>query len=329
MAQLSPALPASLPPQGPDADVAEAVRAGLSADPRRLPPWLFYDARGSELFEAITALPEYYVTRAEHEVFVRHGAELTEAASRGRNATWIELGAGTATKTQVLLDAIVAAHGRARFVPVDVSATALEAAVERLAAEAPKVEVEPWVARHREAFERMAGVSGPKVALLIGSSIGNFEGADAVRLIAGIRDGLGAGDALVLGTDLVKPASVLVPAYDDAQGVTAAFNQNVLVRINRELGGDFVVDAFRHVAVWNAERSRMEMHLESTVEQRVRIAALGLDLAFAAGERIHTESSVKYDEASVDALLGAAGFTRERTWHDAERRFGVHLARAA
>jgi dimethylhistidine N-methyltransferase len=308
-------------------EIARTVRRGLTAPAKSLPPWLFYDERGSELFEAITELPEYYLSRAERSIFERDGAAIMAAAFAGGDATIVELGAGTAAKTQVLLAAAADLRGTATYVPVDVSAEALAIAEARLAAEEPRVTVRPWIASHSHAFPHLRSLRGRKVVLFIGSSIGNHEGADALALLAGLRAGLGAGDALVLGTDLRKDRAVLLPAYDDAAGVTAAFNKNVLARINRELGGRFDLDRFRHVALWNEARSRIEMHLESRGDQVVAIEALGLRVPFRDGERIHTESSVKYDDAMVDGMLGGAGFRRERTWHDEERRFAVHLAR--
>ena len=228
----------------------------------------------------------------------------------------------------MLLRALVARQGPVTFVPVDVSATPLEAARTRLAAEEPEVKVWPWVSTHDDAFPRLRGLGGRKIALFIGSSIGNYDDGEALELLRGLRHGLTAGDALVLGTDLRKDPEVLVRAYDDAAGVTAAFNKNVLTRINRELGGHFNLDCFRHVAVWNPAASRMEMHLESVGEQAVRIDGLGMIVRLHDGERIHTESSVKYDEAMVERLLAASGYRRERTFTDAEGRFAVHLARA-
>jgi L-histidine N-alpha-methyltransferase len=307
-------------------ELAPTVAAGLRASPKRLPPWLFYDEAGSALFEQITELPEYYPTRAEAEIFARDGDAIVELALRGRDATLVELGAGTATKTQRLVRAAAAQRGHARFVPVDVSPSPLEVARARITAEEPGVVVEPWVATHAEAMPRLAALAGPKVVLFVGSSIGNYEDDDAIALLAGVRGALAPGDALVLGTDLRKAPAVMIEAYDDAAGVTAAFNKNVLARINRELGGRFDLDRFRHVALWNEDRSRIEMHLESVGDQVVAIAGLALAVPFRAGERIHTESSVKYDRAMVDALLGAAGLRRARTWMDGGSRFAVHVA---
>lgn len=308
--------------------VARAVHEGLARTPKSLPPWLFYDEEGSRLFEEITELPEYYLTRAERELFEAHAAELVRAAAAGRRLTVVELGAGTATKSQILLREAVRLQGKTVYMPVDVSAEPLRAARARLAVEEPEVVVRPLAVRHEEAMGFVRELPGRRLVLFIGSSIGNYDEEDAVSLLAVVRRALRPGDALLLGTDLRKGLDVLVPAYDDAAGTTAAFNKNVLARINRELGGEFDLDRFRHVAVWNGERSRIEMHLESLGEQRVAIADLGIEVALRDGERIHTESSVKYDLPMADRLLGAAGFRRERTVTDPEGRFAEHLARA-
>lgn len=310
------------------AAVRATVIAGLGRRPRALPPWLFYDAAGSRLFEAITVLPEYYLTRAEHEIFRDHGPALLAAADLDRDATVVELGAGTATKTATLLGTLAGRGGQVRYVPIDVSASALTVATAQLAAAVPSVAVTPWVLTTAAALPRVAALPTPLAVLFIGSSIGNYDEAEATALLAAVRAAVPVGAALVLGTDLRKPLEQLLPAYDDAQGVTAAFNRNVLVRINRELDADFDPTRFRHVALWNSDRSRVEMHLESRGRQRVRIAAAGLDLDLADGERIHTESSVKYDPAMVERLLATAGFARVHTATDHAARFAVHVARA-
>jgi L-histidine Nalpha-methyltransferase len=304
-------------------EIATAVKRGLSSTPKRLPPWLFYDRRGSELFEEITALPEYYLTRAEREIFALHGRAIMSLASGGVPATVVELGAGTACKTQILL----AVSGVTRYVPVDVSDAALAIARERLGVELPHLVVTPWAASHDDAIPRLAALPGRKVVLFIGSSIGNYDGVEAAKLLAGVRRGLSSGDALVLGTDLRKDPKTLLPAYDDRAGVTAEFNKNMLARINRELGGRFVLERFRHVALWNSARSCVEMHLESAGAQTVDIEALGMTVRFDDHERIHTESSTKYDDAMIDGLLGESGFRRERTFLDEQQRFAVHVAR--
>jgi dimethylhistidine N-methyltransferase len=300
--------------------VARAVTVGLAVTPKRLPPWLFYDGPGSALFEEITRLPEYYPTRAERAIFERDADTLVSAALGAGDATFVELGAGSATKTQLLLDAAVRQRGAAHYVPVDVSASVLDLARARLAAEAPAVAVDPWPFTHDDALPALRALPGRKIVLFIGSSIGNYEGDEAIELLSGVRRALGRRDQLVLGTDLRKDPAVLVAA-----GVTAAFNRNVLARINRELGGHFHLDRFRHLALWNDLSSRIEMHLESDGDQVVAIDALDVRVRLRDGERIHTESSVKYDDAMVDGLLRASGFRRTRTFLDDGARFAVHL----
>jgi len=312
-----------------ESPVARAVAAGLGADKKWLPAWMFYDAEGSALYEQITELEEYYPTRTERRIFERHADAMVVGAfgDAPERATMIELGAGTAAKTVVLLRALARRAPWAGFVPVDVSGSALVLARARVKHELPRVEVRAIEATHEEAFAEIKRLPGPKCVLFIGSSIGNYEDGAAVHLLAGVQRALGRGGALVLGTDLRKSPQVLVPAYDDARGVTAAFNLNLLARINRELGGHFALERFRHVALWNDEASQIEMHLESVGAQSVRVDALGRSYQFADGERIHTESSVKYDLARVDRLLAASGFVRERTFEDDDRLFAVHLAR--
>jgi L-histidine N-alpha-methyltransferase len=307
-----------------------AVRSGLLRSDKKLPPWLFYDAEGSRLYERITELPEYYLTRAEWSIFATHSDEIVAAASggKGRVLDLAELGAGTATKSLLLVRAAVRRQGSTTFMPTDVSAEALAVATARIARELPRVTIRPVVGHHEHALDAIRTLEERQLVLFIGSSIGNYEDDEARALVRAIRGSLRSGGALLLGTDLRKDPNQLVSAYDDAQGVTAAFDKNVLARINRKLGGTFDLDSFRHVALWNEGRSRIEMHLESLADQTVRIAALGVDVPFHRGERIHTESSVKYDDAMVDDLLEPSGFARETTHLDAEGRFAVHLARA-
>jgi L-histidine Nalpha-methyltransferase len=308
--------------------IAADVRKGLSQVPKSLPPYLFYDRAGSALYEQITKLPEYYLTRTERAIVAEHADAIIEqseiGSSRGRI---IELGAGSATKTELLLEAAMRKNGRCVYVPIDVSESALDEARLRLATTLPDVVVRPYAMSHAEALRLLRGHGGGDLVLFIGSSIGNFDDPEAVRLLAGVHDALGPRTSLLLGTDLKKSADVLVRAYDDRAGTTAAFNKNILVHINRELGAHFDPDRFRHVARWNDGASRIEMHLESIGEQSVAIDALGMTVAFEAGETIHTESSVKYDRAHVERLLEASGFQLRQTFYDDERRFGVHLAR--
>jgi L-histidine N-alpha-methyltransferase len=317
--------------------MAEDVRRGLSGVPKKLPAYLFYDEAGSRLYERITELPEYYLTRAEREILETNARAIVGHASRASQAAEqtprplgvIELGAGSASKTEVLLRAVLERQDRCRYVPIDVSRAAIEVAERRLRVELPRVDVRRLVMTHEQALGALPGVESPNLVLFIGSSVGNFEDAEAASLLRRLGDALGPETSLLLGTDLRKSAEVLVPAYDDAEGVTAAFNKNMLARINRELGGRFDFNLFRHVARWNNGLSRIEMHLESVVAQTVAIDRLGLRVRFDRGETIHTESSVKYDLARVERLLRSGGFLLETTFYDDARRFAVHLARAA
>jgi L-histidine N-alpha-methyltransferase len=312
-----------------DSTIADAVRDGLLRDQKRLPPWLLYDTEGSRLYELITELPEYYPSRTERTILANYTRDIAERATTGSDeeVSVVELGAGTATKTQLVLAAMVARQGRCIYVPVDVSPSPLFEARTRIEAALPGVGVLPIVGKHEAAFDTMR-VLGRQLVIFIGSSIGNLSADEANTLLCGVRLHLQPGSGLLLGTDLRKSSATLVPAYDDARGVTAAFNKNVLVRINHELGGQFDIETIRHVALWNEAASRIEMHLESTVDQTVAIDLLGVDVHLGRGERIHTESSQKYDVCRVDALLRRAGFAREQTYKDDEGLFAVTFARA-
>jgi len=319
--------------------VAAEARAGLTASPRTLSPWLFYDEAGSQLFEQITELPEYYLTRTERGIFTAHADEILEQAANGdrQTLTLIELGAGTATKTGILLAAAVRQQGSVVYQPVDVSETALAVASENIQTNFPGVTVRCQVAdytREPLPLDRLPGLR--TLALYIGSSIGNFSPAQAEALLRNVRAQLLPGDKLLLGTDLGpgthKSAATLLAAYQDATGTTAAFNRNVLTRLNREIGTNFEVDAFAHKAIWNEAESRIEMHLESLIRQRVRIpansAGPALTLDFAAGETIHTENSYKFSAGRIEKLLASANFAISNTWNDPQHLFAVTLATA-
>lgn len=308
-----------------DPAMAREVRDGLNAIPKRLPCKLLYDDVGSALFEQITELPEYYLTRTERAIFEDYAAEMLEAA--GPSLTLVELGAGTANKTRILIEELLQRQTRALFYPIDVSAAALNEAVTQMATQFPQLRVNPVVADYSGGVPALSRISGRKLVLFIGSSIGNYDPPEAVAILRRIRRSLRAGDALLLGADRAKSSRILVPAYDDAQGVTAEFNKNILARLNRELDADFNLDAFRHVALWSRRCSRMEIYLESTAAQSVFIPAIDMDVRFAAGERIHTENSYKYPDEMVNKILNESGFKLERTWSDPKRWFGVHLAR--
>jgi dimethylhistidine N-methyltransferase len=315
----------------PSAALVTAVRSGLLAPKKSLPPFLFYDARGSALFEQITLLPEYYLTRTERSILERDAACIATTVLSGLPGpvAVLELGAGTATKTEVLLRAFTHERKDITFLPADVSPSPLEEARKRLARTLPDLLVKPIVGTHGDALSQMSRWEGTVVVLFIGSSIGNYEDADAAQLLLGARGAMGKRGVLVLGVDHKKSLQVLLPAYDDGAGVTAAFNLNVLARLNRELGADFDLGAFRHVALWNEAAGAMEMHLESTREQVVSLAALSLQVSFTAGERIHTESSHKYDQARVRRLLSAAGLRGVAAFEDERHWFGLHVATAA
>ncbi len=305
--------------------IALDVREGLTATPKHLPAKLFYDEIGSQLFEQITELPEYYLTRTERSILERYAADILEQA--GPSLTLVELGAGTATKTRILIEELLQRQSRTLFYPIDVSSSALDEAVKQLSKQFPSLRVSPIVADYTGGVQALNRISGRKLVLYIGSSIGNFEVHQAIRLLRRIRQSLRSGDALLLGADFAKSPKTLVPAYDDAQGVTAEFNKNILARINRELDADFDLDRFRHIAQWNRRCSRMEIYLESLVEQTVFIPGLDLDVKFKARERIHTENSYKYTDAMIESILCESGFTLEHTWCDRKKWFGVHLAR--
>ncbi len=317
-----------------DERVSAAVREGLTSRPKRLPAWLFYDEEGSRLFDAITELPEYYLTRTERGILMAHAAEMiAQAAGEESRLRIVELGAGSADKTRVLLKAATELQGAVLYEPVDVSASALEMARERIEREIDGVTVTPRVMdyTHGNGNRLHLGsvdVRERRLVIYIGSSIGNFEPHQAAKLLRRVRAGLDAGDGFLLGVDLAKEDSILLAAYDDAAGVTAAFNRNLLVRLNRELDAEFEPEAFAHCALWNEAESRIEMHLRSRDAQRVHVGALGLTADFAAGESIHTENSYKFQPGRAEALLAEAGFRAEATWTDPSGWFAVCLGRA-
>lgn len=306
-------------------EIAEDVQRGLTQYPKALPPRLFYDAAGSALFEQITGLPEYYLTRTERGIFEKHAGEMLDQTGQG--LTLIELGAGTATKTSIIIRALMRRQLSATYYPVDVSEAALAVAESNLTAQFPGLSVRPLLGDYSQGLARLAHTAGRKLVLYIGSSIGNFELEEAGALLRNVRSALRPGDALLLGTDMVKNASALRAAYNDAAGVTARFNLNMLSRINAELHADFDLQCFRHIAEWNPRASRVELYLESTRQQRVRVADLGLVVPFIKGERIHTENSYKFTTRMVEQVLTDGGLALERSWTDRRGWFGVHLAR--
>jgi L-histidine Nalpha-methyltransferase len=303
------------------------ARAGLTATPKSLPPRWFYDAQGSALFEKITNLPEYYPTRAERSILRSAAAPIADLT---RAATLVELGSGSSEKTRLLLSALREAGTLRRYVPVDVSESALAQAGDALAADYPGLAVHAVAADFGQYLAAPGGpddaADGPRLVAFLGSTIGNMVPAEREVFLRQVRARLGPGDAFLLGTDLVKDPAVLVAAYDDAAGVTAAFNKNVLAVLNTELGADFDLDAFEHVAAWDAEREWIEMRLRTAAPQTVRLAGLGLTVTFAAGEEMRTEVSAKFRPDGVRAELAAAGLAMHTWWTDPGGQFGLSLS---
>lgn len=309
----------TLPEDATDAALRADVLQGLTGSPRTLPPKWFYDARGSELFEEITGLPEYYPTRAEREILLARSGEIAEASGA---RTLIELGSGSSEKTRHLIDALTGLH---TYVPVDVSESALTLAGRALAAERPGLNVHALIDDFTGRMT-LPEAPGPRLVAFLGGTIGNLLPAERAAFLASVRAMLAPGDALLLGTDLVKDEKVLVRAYDDAAGVTAAFNKNVLTVINRELGADFEPAAFNHVAVWDAAHEWIEMRLRSRDRQTVKIPALALAVDFGAGEELRTEISAKFRKDGVRDELAAGGLELTRWWTDEEGRFALSLS---
>ncbi|MGA7992825.1 MAG: L-histidine N(alpha)-methyltransferase [Thermoanaerobaculia bacterium] len=308
--------------------LARDVKAGFARRPRSLPPKYFYDALGSRLFEAIGELPWYRITRAETRLLRR--AAPTVARSLAGPVRVVELGSGSGEKLALVVTALRARRKTTSVHVVDLSAAALAASLERLA-KIPGARARGHHATYEEGLReamRPPRRSGECLVLFLGSNIGNFDPLEAERLLVAVRRRLRPGDALLLGTDLVKRESALLEAYDDPLGLTAVFNLNVLLRLNRELGADFNLAAWDHRAVWNPRARRVEMHLVSAVSQRVAIPRAGVVADFAAGETIFTESSYKYETPDVDRLTAAAGFRRERRWIDGDAAFALTLCRA-
>ena len=311
----------TLPEDATEAALRADVLRGLTRTPKTLPPRWFYDALGSELFEKITALPEYYPTRAEREILVDRAAEIASATGA---RTLVELGSGSSEKTRHLLDALPGLH---TYVPVDVSESALTQAGRALSAERPSLGVHALIADFTGGL-KLPGTPGPRLVAFLGGTIGNLLPGERASFLASVRSLLSPGDALLLGTDLVKDQAVLVAAYDDTAGVTAAFNKNVLSVVNRELGADFDPDAFTHVALWDAGRERIEMRLRARSALTVKITALDVAVEFAEGEEMRTEVSAKFREEGVHAELAAAGLELTHWWTDTGGRFALSLSTA-
>jgi L-histidine N-alpha-methyltransferase len=317
--------------------------AGLTAAPKSLPPKWFYDAQGSALFEKITELPEYYPTRAERAIL---RAVAPQVAALTGATVLVELGSGSSEKTRLLLSALRDAGTLRGYVPVDVSESALAAAGDALAADYPGLAVHAVVADFDKYLgvpsgagpdddadgpddERDRDAAEPRLVAFLGSTIGNMVPEERAVFLRRVRAQLRPGDAFLLGTDLVKDPAVLVAAYDDSAGVTAAFNKNVLSVLNAELGADFDLDAFEHLAVWDAGREWIEMRLRAASAQSVRVRDLGLTAEFAAGEEMRTEVSAKFRQAGVAAELAAAGLEMRSWWTNEDGQFGLSLAMPA
>lgn len=302
---------------------ADDVRAGLSSSPKRLPARHLYDAIGSALYEAITLLPEYYLTRAERAILERYAGAILE---RVGDAEIVELGPGDGSKSRIVIEAALRRQQIVRYHPIDISASALQALAERLVVEYDRLIITAHCGDYRRVLLacRLRGDARVMV-MFLGSSIGNYERREAVGLLQSIATALRPGDALLLGVDLKKSRQELELAYDDPCGVTAAFNRNVLARINRELGGAFDLQTFRFLVAYDERRACVDSFQESTIDQRVAISALGMHVDFAHGERIHTESSYKYDADEIRSMAQDSGFRVDDAWTDGAQRFSVNL----
>src|SRR6476659_5182891 len=292
------------------------VRLGLASTPKSLPPKWFYDEVGSDLFDQITRLPEYYPTRAEAEILRDRSTEITAASGAD---TLVELGSGTSEKTRLLLSALRAGGSLRRFIPFDVDAGMLQAAGSAILDEYPGIEIDAVCGDFEEHLGKIPRV-GTRLAVFLGSTIGNLTPGPRAEFLTALSD------TLQLGTDLVKDTGRLVRAYDDSAGVTARFNRNVLAVVNRELDADFELESFEHVARWNSDEERIEMWLRAASVQRVRVAALDLAVEFAAGEEMLTEVSCKFRPDRVEAELAAAGLRRTHWWTDPAADFGLSLS---
>ena len=312
-----------LTPEDMTSALYDDVRRGLLATPKELPPKWFYDERGSQLFDAITRLPEYYPTRAERAILAEHADQIAELTGAD---TLVELGSGTSEKTRLLLDAL-RDHGRLRtFVPFDVSEATLRAAAAAVREEYPGTRVHAIVGDFERHLGEISG-GGTRLIAFLGGTIGNLRPAQRARLLGALRDGMGDDDALLLGADLVKDESRMVSAYDDSSGVTAEFNRNILHVLNRELDADFAAAQFEHVARWNPADEWIEMWLRSTTAQQVRVGRLGLTVDFAEGEEMRTEISTKFRIDILIDELAAAGLRVDSMWTGDEGEFSVTLAR--
>jgi L-histidine Nalpha-methyltransferase len=307
------------------ATMARDVRAGLCAYPKELAPKYFYDERGSQLFEQITELPEYYPTRAERQILSRRSAAILAAAGAPR--TLVELGSGSATKTRHLLSAMRDAGNLETYVPVDISEEITHQAAASLVDEYPGLAVHGLVCDYEQDLERIPPQAGARMIAFLGGTVGNLYPRQRHAFLERIAALLGPADHLLLGTDLIKDAARLEAAYDDASGITSEFNKNVLEVLNRELGADFDLDAFEHVARYDAEAERMDIRLRSLAEQEVRLNGLDLEISFAAGEEMRTEISTKFTRERLESAYAGAGMEMRGWFTDAAGDYALSLAR--
>ncbi|HEX8493878.1 MAG TPA: L-histidine N(alpha)-methyltransferase [Pyrinomonadaceae bacterium] len=307
---------------------ADDVRRGLLSQPKHLFPKYFYDELGSQLFEAICLLPEYYLTRAENEILKRYADEIIQSVEGHK--TLLEMGSGSASKTRLVIEALLRRQSDLHFIPVDISASQLENSSRFLLQSYPRLRITAYASDYYDGLAALRDTErGRTLALFLGSNIGNFDAEEARTFLRALRSVLNSGDALLLGADLRKRKDVLEAAYDDALGITAAFNLNLLSRINREFDADFNIRAFKHYVEYNEAVGRVEVYIESLREQRVALRKLDMEVSFTAGERIHTENSYKYDLGGLSTLATETGFTRARTWLDEREQFSSNLFMAA
>ncbi|MFP6628381.1 MAG: L-histidine N(alpha)-methyltransferase [Myxococcota bacterium] len=310
--------------ESPSESFVQDLTRGLGSSPKTLPCHWFYDEIGSQLFEEICELPEYYLTRCERSILEKHATEI--AGVFEEPTTLVELGSGSASKTRLIIEAFLERHGRLVFAPIDISRSMLEKSAEVLLDDYPKLEIRAFAGRYESGLEYLAKHQrSPWLTLWLGSSVGNLDRSQAALFLLRTRAGMGAADRLLIGIDLRKDRATLEAAYDDSGGVTARFDLNLLARINRELGGHFDCASFAHRATWRADLGRIESHLISRKTQQVRIDALDLEVGFAAGETIHTENSYKYSLEEIDWLAQEAGMICETQWLDEGGLYSLNL----
>ena len=315
--------------QDQQSDLREAVMQGLNASPKSMRPKFFYDEQGSLLFERITETKDYYPTAAEREILHCYSEEIIDVT--GKNGlNLVELGSGSSNKTRILLDAIERRTPAFTYVPIDISPTIVESFGQKLLEDYPQIHIEGLICDYHHAMAYLAENLIPhKLIIFLGSSLGNFDPQEARHLLKDVAHAMLDDDFLLIGLDLIKDSATLHRAYNDSEGVTAAFNMNLLRRINHDLDANFNLDQYRHYAFSNPQKKRVEMHIESLKTQEVQIDALDMRIRFQKGETIHTESSYKFDPSSLSALLEGSGLTLERQWLDKGERYSLNLIRKA